>query len=242
MNLSISPSPKRVGLTLAVLGFFIALASVICHRIDSHNDSTTTWSLTRHFDFTEEANFVNWYQSMTLLLCAALLAAIASVTRKAGRRFHRHWFVLALAFVFVSIDEVAQIHEKTITTLIAHWRPEPEAGSPEHNKQPSETEDEHEGFRVTWILVYVPILALMVALYWRFFFHLPVRTRFFFIYAATLYIGGAVGIELLGDRLRIPVADQVSELAEMLGVATFAYILMRHLEDQTSPQGDSHAK
>jgi len=40
-----------------------------------------------------------------------LLAAIAAATPKGKGGFRRHWFVLAAIFVYISIDETAQLHE-----------------------------------------------------------------------------------------------------------------------------------
>ncbi len=248
MILNISPSPKRVGLVLAAAGFVTALLSAICDFVGQRYDVDRLWAVMRQFNVTEEGNFVNWYQSMTLLVCAALLAAIGSVKRKSGGRYPRHWFFLALVFLFVSMDESAQVHEMSVTTLIAQFRGKRETGTDPGKNQTldvtekegkdgndgKEVKEDNAGSRLTWMWIYLPVFLIMVAIYWRFFLDLPPGNRMFFVIAATLYLGGAVGVETMGDRLGIPFADQVSELMEMLGVAAFVYTLMGYLDDQTS--------
>ena len=258
MKLSLYLSPKKIALILTVAGFFLALASMTGDLIGHYYGTDEIWPITFQFDFTEEGNFVNWYQSFTLLLCSVLLAAIASAAKRTGGPYHRHWTGLALVFLLVSIDEAAQIHEQTITPIIGQVRdyregkkvsraenPQPKqkraaaAASASHQAEPPKADGESKPIsRSSWMPLYLGVMAVLVLVYLRFFIALPPRIRAFFVLAAVLYIGGAVGAELLSEWIGAHWGDQhlvyqaitnASELMEMLGVAAFAYALMSYL-------------
>ena len=80
------------------------------------------------------------------------------------------------------------------------------------------------------MFVYLPIGLIFAGAYTRFFFALPRRTKWGLAIAAALYVGGAIGLEMLYENVaarndETPLAfaiDAASELCEMLGVAVFA--------------------
>jgi len=59
----------------------------------------------------------SWFQSTLLFVCAALLAVAAVAAHRRRARYVRHWVVLSLCLLWVSIDEAAAIHELTIGPL-----------------------------------------------------------------------------------------------------------------------------
>jgi len=211
---------------LASAGFLLALASLAGDILGRHYDADQMWPVTRQFDFSEEGNFANWYQSFTLLLCAGLLAAIGAVTRQTGGRYRRHWMGLALVFLFVSIDEAAQVHETTLSPLLAQLRHRPQAHQGSQAEPPAAASEDTAANKGAWMPVYLAILAVVTLVYLRFFFALPPRIRGFFVLAAVLYLGGAVAVEWGCERLAERLGDQplicqgiatLSELMEMLG-------------------------
>ena len=52
------------------------------------------------------------YSSFALLVCAALLFLIGSAKARERAPYARHWTILGGIFVFLSVDEVAGIHER----------------------------------------------------------------------------------------------------------------------------------
>jgi len=218
LKASLVLSPARIGITLAIVGMLVALVDagfeVLGHRMNTEN----LWPISRQFDFSEEGNFANWYQSMTLLLCAGILAAIAMVTRKVGGKRRGHWIGLAFVFLFVSIDEAAQVHETTVAPLILHWRhhhgptkaiavvapgkADPGVAPATAGTKAAPGGDEgskanaSEGAdKLVWMIPYLAVFVALVLVYLRFFFGLAPRVRGFFVVAAVLYVGGAAGIE-----------------------------------------------
>lgn len=69
------------------------------------------------FELDREANIPTLYSSVTILLCAGLLAVIAVAEKRQQRRQYIYWLVLALTFLFLSIDETAGLHERMIIDL-----------------------------------------------------------------------------------------------------------------------------
>src|ERR1043166_1099347 len=74
-------------------------------------------SLINQFDLGQGHNIPDWYESMTLLLCALLLAAIAWLTQRQGESFVIRWWLLALLFFSLSVDEATEAHEALVHLL-----------------------------------------------------------------------------------------------------------------------------
>ena len=171
--------------------------------------------LTRLLSLSHETNIPTWYSSSVLLCCSFLLALIAAMKKGAGGAFRGHWVLLAVGFLYISMDETAQIHENLNQLL-----------------------DLHGIFYFTWVIP-VGILVLVLALiYARFVLHLPSRTRLRFLGAGVAYVGGALGVELVlgywtdlhGDEnLTYAMIDLVEESLEILGMSMFLSALLEYI-------------
>jgi hypothetical protein len=160
-----------------------------------------------------EANVPTWYSSVLLLGCAFLLALNAAD----ATRHRRHWVVLAAVFAYMSLDEVATLHE-----------------------QLNEVFDLGDGvLRYGWIL---PAAALVLALgvaYLPFLKALDAVSRRRFLVAGAVYVGGALLMELpLGwwasrygeESLGYVLIDVVEETLELAGASLFLLALQLRLE------------
>jgi len=171
----------------------------------------------------EDANLPTWYASVTLLLCGVLLGVIGLFARNTSDPFANHWLILATLFILLSVDEVAMIHERAGWLL--RWL--------------SPAVSELGGMlRYSWILVGIPLLLILGAVMLRWFLHLPRRFKGLFGAAALIYIGGALGLEMvnaathdaIGTRsLRYQGLTLVEELCEMTGVLVFLYGLINYI-------------
>jgi hypothetical protein len=77
--------------------------------------------------------------------------------------------------------------------------------------------------------------------YFRFVFHLSKKNRFLFIVAGGLYVGGALGLELVNglytetygnDNLIHSFLINIEEILEMLGILVFIYGLLSILSTE----------
>ena len=224
-------SPRALSrplLALALVFFALSLAGDLIGRTPA---AANLWPLMRQFDFVEEGNLANWYQSGCLLLGAVLAALAAADARGQGSRFARHWTVIAVTLLALSADECAQIHELTVTPYLQYLGDGLRHGEPAAGSGPALR-------KALWMIPYGVVLAAIAAAFWRFFFSLPPATRRGFIFSASLFVSGAVGAELLTDVIADRMGDQsvlymtvnnASELLEMLGVAVFARTMAGHL-------------
>lgn len=173
-------------------------------------------------DLAGEANLPTWFSTAALLACALLLALIAAVRQ--GDRFRRHWAGLALGFLYLSADEAARLHE----LLIAPVRAALHASGP---------------FHFAWVIPALALVAVAALAYLPFLRALPADTRRRAIVAAALYLGGAVGMEMVGgawlerfgDDAVYAVAVALEETLEMLGAAAFVSALLHYIRRHVGP-------
>ena len=63
------------------------------------------------FDVGAERNIPTWFESMQFMLCSVLLVVVAIASRQRGERYGSHWGVHSVILLYLSLDEVATIHE-----------------------------------------------------------------------------------------------------------------------------------
>ncbi|WP_438037796.1 hypothetical protein [Sorangium sp. So ce128] len=173
-----------------------------------------------------EQNVPTWYTSCLLFACALTLAVIAVGARREGG-FVKHWWGLAAAFLYISLDEVVQIHEAASSWL-----------------------DLGGVLYFSWVIPAAVVVAAFAVAYLRFLAHLPRGTRNRFLLSGGIYVTGALVLELpLGywteqagsNNLVYGLIDFVEESMEMLGVNLFLLSLVDYLGVQGWTIGFSQA-
>ncbi len=90
----------------------------------------------------------------------------------------------------------------------------------------------------TWVIPGAAFVFIFVLVYLRFFFNLPAKIRRGFLIAGTLYVGGALGMELIEGKYKDFYGKQdmtyvtmmtIEELLEMIGTIVFIHILMLYI-------------
>ena len=216
-------SPKKLArvLTLVVIGL------VLCHVTTNLIAYTTghdfQFGFRPKFDLNYEANLPTWYSSLTLLFCAVLLGIIGLNTRQAGAPYARQWLTMAAVFLYLSTDEATGIHEMTLPLLASYLKPY----------------DFFHGYLFySWVIFGAIGVLLFVAAYRRFLAELPAQTRYLFLLAGTLYVGGALGVEVAGGRYEYlygannftyAMLVACEEGLEMMGIVVFIYALTSYL-------------
>lgn len=225
---SVLLSPRRITSALGIVVFLLVSAHIVLMALYSVAPPTDETRLSplrflsTLFDLNAEANPPTWYSSFMLLVSSGLLSLIVLDKIRKRDLYARHWAVLAIGFLYLSIDEGSRLHDR----LVAPLRSELNLSGP---------------FYYSWVILAVPALLIIGVWYLRFFLHLPRRSQLLFAFAAATYIGGAVGVEVatgLYEQFRGSVgrADLVFELlvaleegGEMVGVLIFIYALMSYL-------------
>ncbi|GAA4731478.1 hypothetical protein GCM10023328_08210 [Modestobacter marinus] len=161
-----------------------------------------------------EGNLPTWFSSALLLSAAAAVAGVGAWAHRVRDRWRWHWTVLAAVFGYLSVDELVRLHERA-------------------NHQVGKVVEPTGVFTFGWWLLAAPLVLLFAAAYVRFLRGLPGRIGLLMVVAGTLYVGGAIGMEMVGswladDRgtlLSTPyvLATTAEEVFEMLGVVVFLY-------------------
>ena len=189
----------------------------------------------RLLDAGAENTIPTWFSSAQLLLCSVLLAAIAVAQKRSGGGYGRHWGVLSLIFVLLSVDEEASIHEAlgaTLERLLAATTGF-EPGGP---------------ISFFWVVPAAAFTLVVLLAYLRFIVHLPGATRRLFLLAGALFVLGALGMEMLEAqvvsasgsgadfenarglaKIVVGLLTSVEETFEMLGVTLFVYALLAYI-------------
>jgi hypothetical protein len=176
-----------------------------------HVDFRGLHSLERFFYYDLEGNIPTWFSSILLFLCAERAWWVASAARASGDRWHRHWRGLSVIFAYLSLDELVQLHEQVVVPL----RTALSLGG---------------ALRFAWVVVAVPLVVAFAIVYLRFLMAQPLWTRVAFIVSGLVYVGAAVGMEMIGAlvvtafgfrSLLYSAASGIEEGAEMLGAVLF---------------------
>ena len=193
-------------LTAIVVGL---LAVHILLQVWHYQWQELPWLLRQFFDVDEEDSLPTWYSTTALLLASVLLLLISRRKRIDQDPWVRYWYGLTLAFVALSMDEVAGLHE-TLNSLIDF----------------------------SWTIPGGILAALFGLAYLRFLFHLPSRTRWLFILSGIIFVTGAVVVERSTDwyddedllnTLPYNLWNALEEGLEMGGVVLFIYALLEYM-------------
>ncbi|MEZ4300477.1 MAG: hypothetical protein R3B70_36365 [Polyangiaceae bacterium] len=154
-----------------------------------------------------EQNVPTYFTAVLLVIAACLSALLAAGTPRGKRWEAVGWWGLAAGFLYISFDEVAEIHER--------WG---------------------EGIHTTgvlyfgWVIPAACVVAVVLALYVPFLRRLPRGARNWLLLSGAVYVLGAVGLELpLGywteregqKNLGYALIDWVEETMEMAGIVLY---------------------
>jgi hypothetical protein len=222
--------PRSVAKTLTIIasiltGLSVAVA-ISTYRFDYFED----WM--KMLDLDREMNIPTWFSAFMLSSCAILLKAIATEQKERANRYYRKWNLLSSIFWFFAIDEVFSLHEIFIIPEIADALKLPWF------------------LHSMWVIPGIIFVVWFVEHFWKFVMHLQARSRFHFFLAATIYLAGSLGMEMVGSYysewktqqdLVYAMMTNVEEAMEMGGIIIFIYGLLIYLK-QLTPHLDIQIK
>ncbi|MEP4767720.1 MAG: hypothetical protein ABJY83_07415 [Roseibium sp.] len=199
----------------------VILAGVVREIFVFNVGTETVLQDLRHFALDAERNLGAWYSSLLLMLSAFLLYFCGGLSRARRLRGSYNWYLLAVIFVFLSVDETVGFHETLIDPLRSAF-------------------DAKGIFHFAWVIP--GMLAVFVAgLYFiPFLLRLPRRLALGMFVAGLVYVGGALGLELVGGLIASDHGMQatnyimvaiVEESLEMIGLTIFLWVLSGHICD-----------
>jgi hypothetical protein len=208
------------------------------------------------FDVGAERNIPTWFESMQFMLCSVVLVVVAIASRQRGERYGSHWGVLSVILLYMSLDEVATIHETMGAEFerLLHATMGFEAGG---------------AISYFWVVPGALFVVVVGLSYIGFLIHLPRSTRRLFLFAGAVFFLGALLLDMLsaqvmsssgaighwvasgsGGRIDPKRASAIpkilnggsttlQEMFEMLGLTTFIYALLAYI---CSHIGDINAR
>ncbi|MEG3908876.1 hypothetical protein QT979_00750 [Microcoleus sp. w2-18bC1] len=221
MKFQIPLAPRAVTQFLLRVVTCLVVLSCLSHiNLHFFPDSPFAAYFSKAFNVDYERNLPSFYSVLALLFSSLLLGVIAYAKNLDSCRYKYHWKILSFIFLYISIDEAAQFHEKLI--------------------DPMRSLLNATGILYfTWVVPFGCLVAIFLLSYSKFVFHLPVATRKLFVAASAIYIGGAMGVELLGGYLASTTGMQdlsyaivvtLEESLEMVGIVVFIHALISYIK------------
>jgi hypothetical protein len=216
----VATTPRTVLKVLLAIAVLLSLLSVAMRLLRWYalTEDTFAWRVAFLFDLNIEHNIPSYYSSILLLAAGVLLLCIATWARSRREPDVRYWTGLGAIFVFLSMDEMIELHEMLTNPLRYRF--------------------DLPGFLFyAWVIPYA-LFALTVALvYLRFLWRLPPRTRWLIIASGAIFVLGAIGMEVAtahlltvtSDRRAYLLAEHLEEFLEMAGVSLFIYGLTDYI-------------
>lgn len=213
--------PKQVAIVFAAIatGLILAgIAGVLSRFVLGHEN---VFGLVEMFDLDAEGNIPAYFSMILIFLCSMLLCFIG-VSQKKRSKPYVLWLLLAAIFVFLSFDEIAQIHERIGLGM--------------------KSELHITGiFNKAWVMPYGMAVIVLFIGYFRFILESPPVIRRWIILAGVVYIGGVIGFELLaglyveqhGIRdMWHALLSVCEESLEMFVMVIFQYALLLYIETE----------
>jgi hypothetical protein len=220
--------PAGVAIRLSICAGVLVLLNMLCHVI-WHEDALnlTKYEYVKMLDLDEEAGLGTWFAAMILMFAARLLFVIARDWRAGGDRIHVWWYVLAIGFAYLSLDEVAGFHE-----FVNAYN--------ENIFKGAEHQDRWWTWYYRWVVLgvglgFIPFFVRLRPLPGEARLRLPIRTTVLVLLAGAVYLGGVMGIEDLCPKdnpsgLIYNFAwISLEEGMEMAGVILFLYALLDYM-------------
>lgn len=205
---------------LRVVGCLVVLSSLSYVFQGFFRGSRFAKFFSSAFSLDNEMNIPALYSALALLFSAVLLGVIAHAKNLDSSPYKQHWKILSFIFLYLSVDEAGQLHEKLITPMRSLLNA--------------------SGFLYyTWVVPIGLLVVIFLLSYTKFLFHLPASTKKLFVAATAFYIGGAIGVELVGgylvstaglNPLFYRIAMTTEELFEMLGIVVFIHALISYIK------------
>lgn len=166
-----------------------------------------------------EFNLPSLVSVALLAACSGLLFVTAREDDGDGGRRRGYWWLLGGGFLVMAIDEWLSLHERLIPLL--------------------RTSETPGIFHFAWVMVALPLVVALGALFARFWWRLPDALRWGTALAAGLYLGGALGVEMIGGvyasrfgeaSLAYAALVAMEEWCEMAGVVALLATVLAHID------------
>jgi hypothetical protein len=217
-NTALTLHPRAVMKGLLLITFLLLIPNLISIYYQRMPGRPVAGELViQYFNFNIESNVPTFFSALLLLMAAALLLVIARQHR--GNAQAKYWWVLGGIFIFLAVDESAQIHEGVTRLMYLATGTVQLPGY----------------FLYAWVIPYLLATVAGGAFFFNFLLKLPFLIRNLFVVAGGMFVAGALGLEMLEGHFNLvygygnvytTLLATLEELLEMSGVILFIYALL----------------
>lgn len=220
MNLSVKPRGFLASCILILVLLNLANAASVYLRFIKGADFG--FGIIPLFDFDTEGNFPTLFNGALLGFSSLLAMTIGLRSRSEGLPHAKSWLGAAAILAFLCFDELCGIHDALFIILQARM----------------ETEG---GFSWPWVIPYAALTIGVAVAYVRFFLSLPTAYKIRFALAAMLYVGGAIGMEMVaaahwdkvgGADSTFGIFYTIEENLEFAGCILAGFTLLKWIEER----------
>jgi hypothetical protein len=205
---------------LVILALVLAHLAVSWVHIEAGRDHLL--GLTARLQLFTEASIPAFFSAVMLVAAAGIAAVLSRIEGGRAARDGRAWIFITGLLLFMAVDEASSIHE--IVNHLGRRRAE-------------------DGFLYyLWVIPFGGVALACIAILLPFWWRLPASTKWWLAAAAALFIGCAIGLELVEASLVAVAGEEAAFLrwdviaavtaeegGEMLAVAMAIRALLHHL-------------
>lgn len=216
--MEISINPKKISAILfAIIAVLAALhiGQLIAYYVIA---DPGRFDFIELIDFDFESNLPSFYSMFAIILCSGVLFMIAAGKNSRRQPYGFHWEILAWIFLYLSLDEGLALHEEVGDLMEKYITASGYLYFP-------------------WVIPYTILVGILAVFYFRFLLHLPRPTMVRFIIAGSLFLTGAVGLEIVSANeadtfgtttITYSVLYTLEELCEMIAMVIFLRALLEY--------------
>ena len=225
-------SPGSVGRFLGiVIGILLVVGATVSWAIYhvAPSPDHPVADVLKRFDLGHEPSIPGFFSAVLILTTGGLLFVIGRDAWQRRDPRWRYWYLLAAGFFVMAVDEAVMFHEM-LNTLMGLLIPAKGA------------------FYFAWVIPALVLVVFLAMLFAGFVWSLPARTRWLFLVAGAMYVGGAVGMEMVAGEifdaapsyeaavgsLAHVLEQAVEEGLEMSGIAVFLVALLELVTQQAA--------
>jgi hypothetical protein len=229
LSMEIPISVKKIIRFLLFVVLGLTLASIAGQISKYFFGESELFGFVSQFYLADEKNVPTYYSGLTLLFCSLLLGAIAFRKKNTNDRYVRHWQGLSLIFFYLALDEVLILHEGTAQPLRAIFR------------LLGLSFLARGIFYFAWVIIGAAFVLVVLIAYAKFLADLPAKTRRLIFIGGTIFVVGALGVEMLEsywvnlhgkENIVYAIMATIEEFLEMLGIIIFIYALLSYISSQ----------
>jgi hypothetical protein len=212
--------PVPIARIVRIVGIGVGVLIVATFAAQLYRAAASANTIVNLLDSDQKLNFPSTAKLLLMLGATLLFACIglASTQRHARTR----WLGMGVIFGLVTLDEFTYMHQRLSDAM-------------------HDVAGTHGPLRFAWVLVYLPLLAILAVVYLPFWRTLPTRLRYGLLIAAVLFAGGSGGIELVKGSiydderwtLSYGLIASLSDSLELIGLTILVAILLEYLATLT---------